>query len=68
MPTMALPAMLEELGRFVEDDKQVVTYQWLSRKLEVASDTSKRCELPLRANRRPSRRTTVSRSPRAPPP
>lgn len=40
---MAVAAMMEEIDRFCCDEKQLVTYQWLSRKLNVASDTSKRC-------------------------
>ena len=39
---MAVAAMLEEIDRFCTDEKQLVTYQWLSRKLNVPSDTSKR--------------------------
>jgi hypothetical protein len=42
---MAVAAMLEEIDRFCTDEKQLVTYQWLSRKLNVPSDTSKRCAL-----------------------
>eukprot|EP01046_Picozoa_sp_COSAG06_P002316 COSAG06_NODE_81_length_25302_cov_21.168902_17_plen_109_part_00 len=44
--TMALAAMMEEVDRYCVDEKLTVTYQWLSRKLDVASDVSKRCVPP----------------------
>ena len=40
---MALAAMMEEVDRYCVDEKLTVTYQWLSRKLSVASDVSKKC-------------------------
>lgn len=40
---MAVAAMLEEIDRYCCDEKLLITYQWLSRKLNVPSDTSKRC-------------------------
>ena len=40
---MAVAAMLEEIDRYCCDEKLLITYQWLSRKLSVPSDTSKRC-------------------------
>ena len=36
-------ALLEEIDGYVCDGRQNVTYQWLSRKLSVASDVSKKC-------------------------
>ena len=50
---MALAAMMEEVDRYCVDEKLTVTYQWLSRKLDVASDVSKRC-VPPAAPRPPS--------------
>ncbi len=37
--------LLEEVDRYVCDERKVVTYAWLSRKLSLTVDFSKRCGL-----------------------
>jgi hypothetical protein len=39
---MSVQAMLEEIDGFVCDEQMTVTYQWLSRKLSVPAEISKR--------------------------
>ena len=40
---MATAALLEEVDRFVCDEKRTVTYQWLSEELDMTANHSKRC-------------------------
>ena len=40
---MAKAALLEEVDRFVCDEKRTVTYQWLSEELDMTANHSKRC-------------------------
>ena len=44
-PAMAKAALLEEVDRFVCDEKRTVTYQWLSEELDMTANHSKRCAL-----------------------
>eukprot|EP01050_Picozoa_sp_SAG11_P014387 SAG11_NODE_1767_length_4282_cov_3.760220_3_plen_138_part_00 len=43
-----MDVMLDEIDRYVADEQKLVTFGWISRKLDVSSNVAKRCAFLLR--------------------